>query len=574
MHTSWLGCADVENLADTPIEQPGQDPRSCRPPPHEFRTLLTKLLVAHNLEVSYLEEEISRLSNQQNDESVRNWLEGKPYGRASEFSWGTIRTPRDEQSSQVSGISESPSAAHDSRFPRVHDAQQHHTPTGNVAALDCQLSHNTSPNPREVSFSSDGSKSVEEDKDGETDACSAEAAGQDDCEDEAVGQLGRGQYVWQWQRTKGGFRNYTADQNDQIEKAYQRGQSKVRIKSGQDGKTVMEIFFVDMVQLDPKSRNIRSVRRVGVKVWHVEWRRHAHAMARSIFHGGLRWESYEKYKKRQHGLLGIGEGEEEGDLSFSHLGPVDTFSSQIVYSEKADNICTRMTESSVFFVVAMLLTLLNLLWIGISTELGEFNQSLWNRGTESIIIEHIFTLYSIVEIVLQIMSMKHRSKCFFSPWFRLDAACTVAIVLEVLVAPHVPAAAGSLLAYQVLRLTRLAWLLKLTRARRAVGAILNGMASGMRSAADVWILIAVLLYTCGVLLTATSHRSEHLRERYFGSVGHTILSLLSHGVAMDGLSEFFNDLRAHHAIFEASVFATFVFLTYFGLLNMLVGVFL
>ncbi|CAK0907061.1 unnamed protein product [Prorocentrum cordatum] len=329
-----------------------------------------------------------------------------------------------------------------------------------------------------------------------------------------------------------------------------------------------------MVQLDPKSRNIRSVRRVGVKVWYVEWRRHAHAMARSIFHGGSRWESYEKYKKRQHGLLGIGEGEEEGGLSFSHLGPVDTFSSQIVYSEKADNICTRMTESSVFFVVAMLLTLLNLLWIGISTELGEFNQSLWNRRTESIAIEHIFTLYSIVEIVLQIMSMKHRSKCFFSPWFRLDAACTVAIVLEVLVAPHVPAAAGSLLAYQVLRLTRLAWLLKLTRARRAVGTILNGMASGMRSAADVWILIAVLLYTCGVLLTATSHRSEYLRERYFGSVGHTILPLLSHGVAMDGLSEFFDDLRAHRAIFEAPVFATFVFLTYFGLLSMLVGVFL
>ncbi|CAK0836158.1 unnamed protein product [Prorocentrum cordatum] len=297
-------------------------------------------------------------------------------------------------------------------------------------------------------------------------------------------------------------------------------------------------------------------------------------MARLIFHGGSRWESYEKYKKRQHGLLGISEGEEEGNLSFSHLGPVDTFSSQFVYSEKADNICTRMTGSSVFFVVSVLFTLLNLLWIGISTELGEFNQSLWNRGTESIIIEHIFTLYSIVEIVLQVMSMKHRSKCFFSPWFRLDAACTVAIVLEVLVAPHVPAAAGSLLAYQVLRLTRLAWLLKLTRARRAVGTILNEMASGMRSAADIWILIAVLLYTCGVLLTAASHRSEHLRERYFGSVGHTILSLLSHGVAMDGLSEFFNDLRAHHAIFEASVFATFVFLTYFGLLNMLVGVFL
>jgi len=181
--------------------------------------------------------------------------------------------------------------------------------------------------PREVSFSTEGPSEGEgeeniKDKD---DAASAQVeafgrcVGKTDSDDDFVGTLGRGQCMWQWRHTKGGFRNYSPTQNDQIEEAYRRGQSKMRFKSGQDGQTVMEMFFAGMVQLDPKSRNIRQVRRIDPKVWYFERGRRVQAMARSIFKSRLRWESYERYRKRQHALLGIGEGEVESCVSSSHF---------------------------------------------------------------------------------------------------------------------------------------------------------------------------------------------------------------------------------------------------------------
>jgi hypothetical protein len=343
----------------------------------------------------------------------------------------------------------------------------------------------------------------------------------------------------------------------------------VRFKSGKEGKTPMEIFFVDMIQLDPQSRNVRAVRRRGAKSWHIEWWRHVQAIARSVFRGTPRWESFEKYKKRQHGFFGTGPREVQEEPQDLRRRTSQTS----LQKQQANNVCTWIIESRGFFMISMFFRLMNVIWIGVSVELGELNQSLWDRHDLSIILEHVFVAYFSVDMILQLMSMKYKSLCFCSPWFRLDAVRTVTIVLEVLVAPYIAMTAGSSLVKQILRLTRLAWLLKMLREIKDVATSLRGLVSGMRSAAIIWILIAVLLYTCGVLLTATSGHSEFLRDEYFGSMGQTITALFTYGIAMDGLNEFFEDLRMHNGLFQGLVFIIFVFLTYFGLLNMMVGTF-
>jgi hypothetical protein len=396
--------------------------------------------------------------------------------------------------------------------------------------------------------------------------------------DEEVGQLGRGQYLWQWQRTAGGFRNYNPVPNDHIEEAYRRGHSKVRVKSGPHGTTPMEIFFVDMIQVDPQSRNIRSVRRLGAKIWYIEWGRHVQAIVRSVFLGVPRWESFERYKERQGIVLSGGSGTptsprgpgEEGDI-----GLVDSTLSRssVAHLQKADNVCTRITESASFLTTSMLFTSLNIVWIGISVELGEFNQHLWHQRDLSIIIEHFFMVYFFAEIMIQLVSLKYRALCFCNPWFRLDAACTATILLEVLVVPYTGITAASALVKQMLRLTRLLWLFKIFREFKDAVTIQRGMVIGMRSAAFIWVLIAVLLYACGVLLAATSNHNDFLREEYFGSMGQTVTALITYGIALDGVSEFFHDLRMNGGLFQGLVFTMFVVLTYFGLLNMLVGTF-
>mmetsp|Transcript_117154 Transcript_117154/g.314144 ORF Transcript_117154/g.314144 Transcript_117154/m.314144 type:complete len:490 (-) Transcript_117154:829-2298(-) len=301
--------------------------------------------------------------------------------------------------------------------------------------------------------------------------------------------------------------------------------------------------------------------------------RHAHAMASLIFHGGSRWESYEKYKKRQQAILGTGQGDLATAVS-SYAVKTSRVSAEASYMAQADNLCARINGSVYFMAISMFAMLLNIFWIGVSVELGEFNQSLWDRHPSSIFFEHSFLVYFMAELMIQFFSMKYKSLFFRHSWFCLDALCTATMVLEVLVIPYTGITAGSTPALQVLRLTRLARLLRLFREIQDVVIIIRGMISGMRSAALIWILIAVLLYTCSVLLTTASYsQSDFLREKYFGSMGQTTLTLIAHGIALDACGDFLNDLRMHDGLFQGVIFCAFVFLTYFGLLNMLVGAF-
>ncbi|CAK0863698.1 unnamed protein product [Prorocentrum cordatum] len=516
-----------------------------RPPPALFCEVLEQLHAAHRREVAYLEGAISRLAR-----------EGRPEAGGID---GESSSVSEAESGVVSDVGDLPSA----RQGRSADA---------LPLEACAASQRTGAESKASSLlSSQGSMQTYDTEGGAADSTLAAAragkskSGLSESVDQEVGELSRGQYVWQWQRSKGGFRNYPPKQNARIEDAYRRGHSMVRIKSGREGQTPMEIFFVDMHQLDPSSRNIRPVRRLGNKSWYIETARHVQAIARSVFLGEPRWESFEKYKKRQQNILGTGTGELTTVITSNLSSHQKGFRS---HWTKADNICAWISESASFFTISMLVTLLNVIWIGVSVELGEFNLSLWDRHGLSILLEHIFMRGSadfVVELMINFISMKCKALWFRSTWFCLDALCTASIVLEVLVVPYTAIAAGSTPALQVLRLTRLARMQRLLRDIKDVMVILRGMVSGMRSAAFIWVLIAILLYTCSVLLTTgTSDEHEFLRDKYFGSMGQTITTLVAHGIALDGVADFFQDLRMHHGLFQGLVFAVFVFLTYFG----------
>jgi hypothetical protein len=588
-----------------------------RPPPDKFRTMLMQLYAAHQLEVGYLEEVISRAEDQR---GAAEALKRDPGGHVNGSLW------HDGDHPPPSPRSVPPTLVQDGALQGC-DVLRLKASDGHAFSFSANPS--TDVVPRDVSFSSISCTSDEGDavpelghdelsEDGarsetskyprssrvrlQEEGAAVPELGHDELRqdgqrdrrpnmtsgpglpqnvDEEVAELGRGEFVWQWQRTMGGFRNYNPAQNQRIEEAYRHGHSKVRVRSGKDGRTPMEIFFVDMIQLDPQSRNLRAVRRLGAKSRYIEWGRHAQAIARSVFLGEPRLESFEKYKRRQQRVLGT-RPEELASLdpssgSESFTSSRNFYSARLRRLEMADNVCARITGSAVFFWLSMFFTALNVIWLGVSVEAGGFSQRLWDQRALLVILENGFMVYFLVQTILQLMSMKYMSSCFRSPWFRLDAVCTFSLVLEVLVLEVLASCgtitAGFSLAKQIFRLTRLAWVFKLFREVNDVVTALRGMIRGIRSAATIWIVLAVLLYTFSVVLTATSDDSGNLRDWYFGSLGQTITTLFSHGIAMDGVFDFLNDLRDNDGLFQGAVFTTFTFLTYFGLLNMLVGMF-
>jgi hypothetical protein len=330
-----------------------------------------------------------------------------------------------------------------------------------------------------------------------------------------------------------------------------------------------------MMQLDPKSRNLRRVRRLGREGWYVHPWRHAQAVARSLFLGAPRWESLEKYKRRQQNL-GIGPGSLDPNSSVSSAAyipsAVGLTNARPAY-DKANNTCSRITDSTIFVTTSMLVMLLNVVWIGVSVELGDFNQNLWDRHESSILLEHSFMIYFFVEVMLQFFSLKYKQAWYCNKWFCIDAVCTAIIMLDVLLVPNTGISADAVPALSILRLIKLTRLVKLVREFKDIVIIFRGVASGMRSAALIWLLIAALLYLYSVVLTTATSDESVLKRRYFGSMGQTVLTLVVHGIALDEIGDFFRDLRMNNGLFQALVFSSFVFLTYFGLLNLLVGAF-
>jgi len=63
-------------------------------------------------------------------------------------------------------------------------------------------------------------------------------------------------FQWQWEH-RNGFKNYSAEQSERIETAYQTGRSKVRLRAGKGIERPMEIFFRDMIQHDVVTKNQR-----------------------------------------------------------------------------------------------------------------------------------------------------------------------------------------------------------------------------------------------------------------------------------------------------------------------------
>merc|ERR1712113_460909 len=101
--------------------------------------------------------------------------------------------------------------------------------------------------------------------------------------------------------------------------------------------------------------------------------------------------------------------------------------------------------------------------------------------------------------------------------------------------------------------------------------ILKGMGTGMRSAAFILGLLAVTLFAFGALMTTNSGHPK--LKPHFGSLGKAIQILLSSGLLLDDYGQIIQDIIDSGHVLPIIWFFLFGFISYFGLMNMLIGAF-
>eukprot|EP00930_Biecheleria_cincta_P002320 TRINITY_DN103330_c0_g1_i1.p1 TRINITY_DN103330_c0_g1~~TRINITY_DN103330_c0_g1_i1.p1 ORF type:complete len:817 (+),score=141.41 TRINITY_DN103330_c0_g1_i1:31-2481(+) len=370
--------------------------------------------------------------------------------------------------------------------------------------------------------------------------------------------------VWQWQH-KTGWRDYDQRSIVKIETAYRQGESKVRVQTGKELMTPMELFFADMLQHDPISTRTRSIQRVGPWSQCDGVRRFLRSWMRVLMTGRPRREVFAEYEIRRRKL--------KEDIDEKEYGVVKYY--------KSDGYLTAIVTSPRFFAMTMLAVFLNTVWLSIDSDYNNA-ATLGSSEIHFQVVEHLFCVFFTVEMILRFGAFEHKRDCFRDTWFSFDFALALIMILEIWILPlalwiseaESEQTIKSFTALRLMRLLRLTRIARLLRAVPEVLTLLKGISLAFRGVATTVILLGTLTFVFGIifkkqveLLTSGGDLTES-----FKSVWTSMVTLCFVGTLLDGPASLYIQIDSDLGRPMALVFLLFIFLTAFTVLNMLIGV--
>mmetsp|Transcript_17817 Transcript_17817/g.47018 ORF Transcript_17817/g.47018 Transcript_17817/m.47018 type:complete len:680 (+) Transcript_17817:72-2111(+) len=393
----------------------------------------------------------------------------------------------------------------------------------------------------------------------------AKTAWTEDSGDENGGAEGEGPApVWKWLH-KTGFKAYEEIASARIEAAYQNGRPYVRLKSGKKGTVPMEVFFVDMIQFDPSSGNTREIQRIGEDPYMQRLVRKLFQLHVSVQQNhSIRPMTFVQYKAQRREDLQLERKDSKAEDPLKDTG-----------------FCSRVVRSTWFFVVSMLVVLINAMWIGI-----DFDKNTMPCGSTDpifIFMEQAFCTYFFIEVCLRFGAYRKTIYVLKDRWFLFDTSLVALMVLETWAVPVISfMTTGAACAEQLSQLTilRLARMLKLTRLTRLLKVfpelmtLLKGMVNALHSVLYTMVLLVVLIYIFGVMFATGARRDDQLSDELsdkFTSVQESMWVLLLDGTFLDGTGDTIKVLRAGSNALTF-LFLIFIFMSSFTVLNMLIGI--
>jgi len=379
---------------------------------------------------------------------------------------------------------------------------------------------------------------------------------------------------WEWERSDNmGWESYPLRQSKAIESAWQSGVSRTRVRSGWDGSTPMEIYFVDMVQLDPESENARRIRRVGKVPWYTRPRRLWRSVNYSLETGDPLWETLEQYRLRQAALSTaervLIQKTRKGSDAVLRGSPVRRRLRRIVHSRSYIS----------FFTLSCLVTLCWCVWFGVDLQHYPDGASIYEKERSFVAAGLFFSVFFLVELVMRIGACVSVWECLSDVWIPIDSLCVFGSLVDIVFVPM--AVAVSLESvdhsdntnFSVLRTLRLFKLLRIARLSRAsldMNVFCKGIWSGLKESSIVWAILIFLVFVFSVLLMTYS--TDEMRETTFSTLGLTMNRLGYSGILLDGVADVFDGMAESRDFKGYMLFLTFVILSQYIILNMLIGI--
>mmetsp|Transcript_97530 Transcript_97530/g.271345 ORF Transcript_97530/g.271345 Transcript_97530/m.271345 type:complete len:626 (-) Transcript_97530:33-1910(-) len=368
--------------------------------------------------------------------------------------------------------------------------------------------------------------------------------------------------LWQWEH-RTGFKDYDGPTCGRIELAYRNGEPYVRLKTGKMKQTPMELFFVDMIQYDPITKNTRRIRRTRRDTWW-EW------IGRKFGEVACSLETGKRYR------MNFNQFHQSTGASIEE---VQEQPREIQAGSTCQKKCARISQHGAFLMCTLVVIILNSLWLGVD---ANFNNAptIWQADPGFQVVEHFFSIAFIAELIVRFLAFEPLRECLLDSWFCFDTFLVAIMVGENLVMLPVflikgddtnAAAFGELTILRfmkLLRLTRLTRVARLFRFAPEILTMLRGISLALRSVAMTAVMLFILVYLFGIIFKLHSKSFPEIES--FPTLVESMFTLLLQGTFLDAVSEIMHEISVSWIL--TFLFMLFVFLSNFTLLNMLVGI--
>lgn len=335
---------------------------------------------------------------------------------------------------------------------------------------------------------------------------------------------------WQWQH-RTGFRDYSKEENDRIERHYREGVWMMRMKTGQAHKAKpREIFFHDMIQYDPASDTSRSIRRLPQETRWQRFRRRINTIWYAVSNGKEKpWKPVTKAM--------IDKVRKEADDEVRREEEIDLL---------GHGRFARIVASGFFQVTSIIMIIFNCIWIVVDAEK--------NKGTSDldtlpvfIAMDNIFCFWFTIELFIRFCAFAKKKYCLQDGWFLLDACLVVVMIVETWCLQLVVllffrgssrmAGIDKLSVLRGLRLLRLSRLSRLFKIFPQLMVLLKGLTQAMKSLVFTLILTFVLTFMFAVVLKNLADQDPGLQALQLDSVSNCLWMLITYGTFLDSVGQ-------------------------------------
>lgn len=238
----------------------------------------------------------------------------------------------------------------------------------------------------------------------------------------------------------------------------------------------------------------------------------------------------------------------------------------------------------------------NMIFIGLEQDLGykfteEENANLTAVGRIEkrilwYILENIFCLIFLAEMLARMKV--HRLAYFNEGWNCMDFCLVMMALIDTYVLSFINTGGGGqmrmLTSLRVVRMLRLVRFVRMLRMFRELWLIVNGLLNSLKTLGWVGLLLCCLLYVFAIFLTnQVGHNDELYLDKeswdgdefphlvYFGTVPRSMFTLFQI-LSLDNWCDSIVRHVVHKQPILALIFVFFLFITTFGLMNIIVGV--